>query len=275
MPAQLPKSPALTFAHAKDEPIVFYGPPGRLRGVVHVRNASDEKVKLTALPLQRSTLPATARQATAISLGARLYPNRDARLSAALALDPRTPPGTYEASVDVGEGEQPVRLHVVEHVDLRIEPQQVFIYTDGELTFQRELVAENAGNVPLELGRQCIVPLGDLTDLRLALRGGLKGACDAKESDDVMKAFFCALSREQVGDLSITREPITLAPGETISTIVTFQLPENIRKFRRYVVQLPLYNAVVQVEIVTQGMLGGKKAPERTVPSPNKERTAS
>lgn len=269
MSAQLSTAPALMFAHAKGEPIVFYGPPGRLRGTVRVRNGSDEKVKLATLPLRRSTLPATAQQASAISLAARLYPNLDARLPATIALDPTTPPGTYEASVDLGAGEQPVLMHVVEHVDLRIEPQRVFIHTDGELTFRREMVAENAGNVPLELGSQCIVPLGDLADVRTALRGGLKGACEAKASEDVLKAFFCALSQQQAGDLSITRQPITLAPGETSAAVVTFTLPDNIRRFRRYVVELPLYTAVVEVEIVTGSMHGHKAVPSPAGTSPS------
>lgn len=257
MSTQLSKDSALTFGHSKAEPIVFSGPPARLRGTIRVRNGSGDKVKLSSLPLRRAAVTAAAAQpALAISLAARVYPNQDVRLPATVALDPTTPPGTYEGSVDLGNGEQPVRMYVVEHVDLRVEPQQVFIFSDGDLVFERQFVAENAGNVPLVLGNQCVVPLGDLTDFKTAVRHGLKGACDAKASDDVLKAFFCAWAQQQVGDLSITREPITLAPGETRAVTVKFQLPEDIRRFRRYVVQLPLYTATVQVEIVTGGMRG-------------------
>lgn len=255
----------LTLEHADDEPIVFYGPPGTLRGGLRLRNNSDEKVKMPALALDVPGIKGPARQPLRhLSVLARIYPQQQAHVTAVMSLDPFTPPGTYEGSLGIADRWQRVRVHVTEQVDLRVEPTRVSLFTQGELAFRRVFVVENAGNVPLRLGSECIVPLGDTAELRAALQQGLRGACDAEGANDVLKAVLCALSERQVGTVSVKREDITLKPGETRPLAVTFTLPDDLRRFRRYVAVLPLYTSSVYLEVVTGSLETGPRSDQRS-----------
>ena len=252
-PASEPASePALRLAHADDEPIIFYGPPGSVRGTVRLHNRSTEKVKLSAIALDFPKLRGPAREPLdSLSMLARVYPNQQAQVPAVLNIDPSTPPGTYDGSLQVGERWQRVRVHITEHIDLRVQPRSVSIFTEGELVFPREFVVENAGNVPLRLGDDCIVPLGDALELRAAVRQGLRDACGASKGEDVLKSLLCAWSDQQVGTMSVKREDVTLQPGEARPLTLTFTLPSDLRRFRRYVADLPLYTASLHLEVVT------------------------
>ena len=232
---------ALQLNHAEDEPIVFYGPPGRLCGTLRLHNPSPEKLKLSPIAVDLPQLRGSARQPLShLPVLARVYPYQQAQVPAILNVDPSTPPGTYEGSLQVGERQQRMRVHITENIDLRVQPTSVSIYTEGELVFKREFIAENAGNVPLRIGDECTVPLGDAAELIAAVRQGLRGACEASQTDDVIKAILCAWSQQQVGTLSVTREDGTLQPGETRPINVTFKLPENLQPYRRYAVDLPV-----------------------------------
>jgi hypothetical protein len=251
---------ALRLAHAEDEPVVFYGPPGRLRGTLRLHNGSSEKVKLPAAALDLPNLRGPARQPLAqLPLLGRVYPNQQAQVPVVLNLDPSTPPGTYEGTVEVGAHRRRVRVHVTEEVGLRVQPTSVSIFTEGELVFPRDFVVENAGNVPLRLGSECVVPLVDTAELLVGVRRGLRGACEAAEAADVIKSILCEWSRQQVGTLSVKREDITLKPGETRPLRITFTVPQDLQRFRRYVADLPLYTASLHLEVVTGDFKSGEK----------------
>jgi hypothetical protein len=242
----------LRLEHAEDEPIVFYGPPARLRGTLRLHNRSSEKLKLPAVALDLPKLRGPALQPLGqLPMLARVYPNQQVRVPAVLNLDPSTPPGTYEGSLQIGDRRHPVRVHVTEQVDLRVQPTSVSLFTEGELVFPRDFVVENAGNVPLRLGHECIIPIGDAAELHAAVRQGLLGACEAKEAEDVIKSILCAWSQQQVGTVSVKRDDITLEPGETRPLTLTFSVPDDLKPFRRYVADLPLYTASLHLEVVT------------------------
>jgi len=256
----------LRLEHGEDEPIVFYGPPTRLRGTLRLHNRSTEKLKLPMVALDLPKLRGPAKQPLdVLPMFGRVYANQQTRVPAVLNLDPSTPPGTYDGSLQIAGRRQPVRLHVTERIDLRFEPTDVSLFTEGTLVFTRDFVAENAGNVPLRLGEECVVPLGDTADLQAAVRRGLRGACDAeKKSEDVIKSLLCAWSQQQVGTVSIKREDITLQPGETRPATVTFSIPDDLQPFRRYVTHLPLYNAALRLEVVTGQFKSGRRSEKRS-----------
>ena len=256
---------ALRLEHAKDEPIVFYGPPGRLRGTLRLHNQSSEKVKLSAAALDLPGLRGPARQPLGhLPLLARVYPNQQAQVPAVLNLDPSTPPGTYDGSLQIGEHRQSVRVHITEQIGLRVQPTFVSLFTEGELVFPRGFVVENTGNVPLRLGAECVVPLVDTAELLVAVRQGLRGACEAKDAEDVVKSILCAWSQQQVGTVSMKREDITLGPGETRPLTITFTVPHDLQRFRRYVADLPLYTASLHLEVVTGDVKGKGKTEKRS-----------
>ena len=259
MAAQEPAGSAIIIEHSTEEPIVFYGPPAALRASVRLRNGSAEKARLSGLTVDAKGLRGPARQSPILlSLRARLYPQEQAEVGALLAVDASTPPGKYDGTVGDDKRRYPVRVHVVPHVDFRLRPQEVFIFAAGsERVFEREFIAENAGNVPVELDAECLVPLRDVAEVPAALQKGLKDL-KAADGDDVMRAFLRAWSDRQVGPLSIRRDRVTIAPGTIRPLSVTFHLPDNIQPSRRYVSELRVYTAPVRVEVITS--LGSKRA---------------
>lgn len=240
-----------TFVHAEDEPLVFYGEPGAIRGTVRLHNPADEKVKLRSIPVETKDIRGPGGVPLRhMQLFARLPAQQQATVPVLLQVDPATPPGTYEVAVQLGNGKRSAIVHVVEKIDLRVEPSEVTLYTEGELAFEREFVIENAGNVPLRIGPKCLAPLVDSMELFVALRRGLENACE-QEPAESLKNLLCAWSRQQVGNLALRRKDITLKPGETRIETGTFLLPDRLQSFRSYDAAMELYNASLHVTVYT------------------------
>jgi hypothetical protein len=251
----------LAFAQAKDEPLVFYGPPDEVRGAIRLHNPSADKVKVYSLALDAADLRAPdGKPLREVRVSARLRADEQALVPVRVEVDPTTPPGTYQATVQIGEEQRAAAVHIVERIDLRIQPAEIWLTTEGELVFEREFVVENAGNVPLRIGPKCLAPLVDSMQVPVSLRRGLEAACK-KEAAEVLKDVLCAWSEQQVGNVSLTREDVTLKPGETRTGKGTFTLPDDLQSFRRYDAQLALYNASLHLSVYTGDLRGGPRAP--------------
>jgi hypothetical protein len=250
----------LVLAHGDDDPPVFYGPPGHLRGSLRLSNPTGEKLKLGRIALSAGKLSGIARGMVGdLQLAVRLSPGEQELAQAQVALDPRTPPGTYEGRLLLGDREQPVVLHVVDHVDLRISPDIVYLFTDGERVFERRFVVENAGNVPVRLGERCAAALIDQLERRAALRDAATRVCkDDGESDgaregnrDVLRDVLCGFEGQQLGPVLLDRPDETLQPGEIRAGAATIRLPGGLQSHRRYEARLRLYNASVVLDVTT------------------------
>ena len=259
----------LRLAQGDDEPLVFYGPPNALRGSIRLQNQSDEKLKLRSIPLETDEIRGlTGAPLRHLDLAVRLYPGQQIDAPATLQIDPTTPPGTYRGNMQLGDRRQAVVVHVTQIIDLRVEPTSVSFYTQGEFSFTQDFVIENAGNVPLRIGPKCLAPLVDSMEVPLGIRRSLLKACQS-EDKDTLRALLCALAGEQVGNLELTREDITLAPGEKRAAAGTFNLPSNLQSYRRYDADLALYNATLHVEVYTGEM--PKKTDDKPPRGGNKE----
>jgi hypothetical protein len=245
------RPPGLTLVHQQNEPIVFSGPPGRVTGTLNLLNTSNEKLKLTTVRLDAPMLTGAARQPLGeLRIAARIYPNQQGAVPVTLPLDPCTAPGSYTAHIRVGDHIQSVVIHVTEHVDLHVEPDGVAINTDGERKFTREFVVENAGNVALPLGDKCFAPLLDSLGLSGVIHKGLKGACDRK-FEETMHSLLCAWSNQQVGLVSLSRDNVTLKPGEKRVMKGAFELPDDIQSYRHFVADFELFNAAIHLDVYT------------------------
>jgi len=241
----------LNLAHDRDDPPVFYGPPSALHGTLRLTNPTGQKQKLQRLALRASDLAGVARAPVGdLLLGARLLPGEQGTATGTIALDPRTPPGTYEVEIALEDRAQTAVLHVVEQVDVRVSPEVVYLFTDGERSFRQRFVVENAGNVPVRLGERCAAMLVDVIEERAALRQAGERACEDPEAD-ALREVLCGWSRQQVGLVLLDRPDETLKPGEVRAGEATITLPEGMQSHRRYEAQLALYNATVLVDVTT------------------------
>src|SRR5947199_4888255 len=98
--------------------IALAGPPGRLKGEVRLRNPRSERVVVREAALARLPGPAAGAEGAASSTTARmtaiLRPGEGARAPITVALDPRTPPGEYQAELTLGPHTYPVEILVTE-----------------------------------------------------------------------------------------------------------------------------------------------------------------
>ncbi|HEX8280220.1 MAG TPA: hypothetical protein VF551_02490 [Chthoniobacterales bacterium] len=241
------------------ETLVLAGPPQMLRGELRLRNESDAKAKIRSLAVRGRGESGSAFAAANVQLAARLYPGEQANVPMQLALNSETPPGVYEMEMDVGGRTVPIRAHVTEHVDLRIEPAEVTLLAGGNRPLERTFVVTNSGNVPLPLGERCEAPMFDSVDFISALREALRKTV-GKELKPRLESMMDEMGHMQVGALIVHRDKTTVRPGERLSMTARFELPEDTKPSRHYRAALQLYNATLAIDIYTMDKAGQKRA---------------
>ena len=266
-------TPPVLLAHAADEPLVFYGPPDQLHATLRLKNQTKEKIKYVTVDIHADKLVGAAGEPLrGVPLPTRLYPGEQRESTVTFALDSRTPPGTYEAQLTIGGQAYPAVFHVVQNIDLRVHPEVVSIYIEGEREIQSPFVAENAGNVPLRLGVRCMAPLVDSMEIRTSLRKGLAQAC-ADEKTDTIRSLACAMSEQQVGLVEFVRPTVTLQPGEIHAGTATIIVPDDLRSFRRYTADVELYNAIGRLDVYTGDL--DSPPPKKKVPRRKPQKKAA
>jgi hypothetical protein len=240
--------------------LFFSGPPQGLSGAIPLVNKGSEKQKLRSVGLKSGTLKGAAQ----LPLGempffAKLYPGEQASIPGTIVLDARTPPGSYEFELTVGEKTLAAEAHVEEVVDLRMDPAQITILAGADTSYTRTFIAENAGNVDLPTGAQCDAPIFDSFDLASALVAGINDS-DKASIESMVKGILLHWGDLQAGTLITRRDPIVLHPGQRLSVDVTFDLPPGLKPLRHYHANLQLYNATLSVDIYTTANYGTRTA---------------
>ena len=230
------------------EPLVLVGPPRQIRGELVVRNPTERKI-IVRQPVLKAAAPATGRaKAAAAKAGIAALPeivalrrikvragqSRPVPLS--LTLDPRTPPGTYQAELDVAGEQRSVVVHVTDDVALALSPDEIVLPGRAGEKFETRVVFTHEGNVPVQVKAIGAVVLEDDAAHCRALRGALQDVGDTmKNLDD----FAVALGRryKAIYDtiaLRVQNDEVTVAPGETRPIDLTITLPEKLDKRARY-----------------------------------------
>jgi hypothetical protein len=229
------------------EPLVLVGPPRDIRGELVVRNPTERKI-IVRQPVLKAAAPAAGRSKAAAKAGITALPetvalrrikvragqSRPVPLS--LTLDPRTPPGTYQAELDVNGQQRSVVVHVTEDVALVFSPDEIVLPGRPGEKFEKRVVFTNEGNVPVDVKTIGAVVLEDDAAHCRALRGALHDVGDTmKTLDD----FAAALGRRYraIYDtiaLRVQNNEVTIAPGETQPIDLTITLPEKLDKRARY-----------------------------------------
>jgi hypothetical protein len=227
------------------EPLVLVGPPRAIRGEFLVRNPTERKIIVRQPVLKAAAPPRTARAAKAgitalpetVALGrikVRAGQSRPVPLS--LTLDPRTPPGTYQAELDVDGEQRSVVVHVTEDVALTLSPDEIVLPGRAGEKFAKRVVFTNEGNVPVQVNTLGAVVLEDEAAHCRALRGALQ---DVGETMKNLDDFAVALGRRYRAlydtiALRVQNAEVTVEPGETRAIDLTITLPEKLEKRARY-----------------------------------------
>ncbi|MEN3335729.1 MAG: hypothetical protein V7641_5094 [Blastocatellia bacterium] len=262
---QLPGQAGIQFAGSDDARLVFSGPPQRLTGIIPLINTGPDKQKLRSLAVDAGVLQGAAQiPLQEFPFSAKLYPGEQAAVPGTIALDPRTPPGSYDIQVTLGDKSLPATVYVTEVVDLQMEPTEVTILAGSAQSYTRKFIAQNLGNTDLPTGARCEAPVFDSFDLVSSLLTGLHKA-NKSSASEMVKGFLKEWSNLQAGTLVVTRAPMILRPGQKVVVDVEFHLPPELKPFRHYRANLQLYNATLSVDIYTTAKAGSTARPKGTI----------
>jgi hypothetical protein len=146
-------APAKSVA-APNDPVVLSGPPGAVRGLLELRNQTDEQVFIRDLALGPSKGKQSARfkalGADRLMVQARLAAGESRTQLVQLALGVQTPPGTYDATISIGGKDVPLKLIVQHIVDVELSPDSLFfVGVEPGKTHTADVLLLNRGNVPV------------------------------------------------------------------------------------------------------------------------------
>lgn len=236
-----------------EQPLVLVGPPRGVRGELRLQNPTDRKV-IVREPRVRPALAAAAtgnknkKKAAAAPAPAVLAespmvmrrivmrPGQSRPVPVALTLDPRTPPGTYHAELEIQGQQRTVVMHVLEEVSLTIAPQEIVLPNRPGEKVTKSVVFTNEGNMPVSVRSLGTVVLDEELVHCRALRGALS---DVGETMEKLDDFVAALGRRyrklyETLVLKVQNTAVTVEPGQTQAVELTITLPEKLESRSRY-----------------------------------------
>jgi hypothetical protein len=277
MPRQKDTQPD-TLKISADGPSVLVGQPSALRGDVHLRSTSPERVLLRSLPLTFAGKGAAALAAARAGPGpvVRLHPGiirpgHTGPVSLSLALDPLTPPGEYQAQIEIAGQMQPVTLYVTERTSLSISPSLLVLENRPDQTISKRIVLRNQGNVPLNIGKLGAVYLDDDLQICRTLRDAAASVGDdLRPVEEYLARILLSAKHvaERSGILRIYNraEDTPLQPGEVRPIDLEIRVPPTLDRRGRYRGVVALHTASLTFLIVPTGgptPLDEEPAPKR------------
>lgn len=242
-----------------EQPLVLVGPPRGVRGELSLQNPTDRKVIIreprvrpasisTDIPIKKAAggrkaaadTPAVTRavlsESPMVMRRIIMRPGQSRPIPVALALDPRTPPGTYNAELEIHGQQRSVVIHVIEDVALTIAPGEIVLPNRPGEKVEKRVVFTNDGNVPVSVRSLGTVVLDEELVHCRALRGALSDVGETMESLD---DFIAALGRRykklyETLVLKVKNAEVIIEPGQTKSVDLTITLPEKLESRSRY-----------------------------------------
>lgn len=253
--ASEPDSPLRFVSASPSGRPVLTGSGGRLRGEVLLQVEGTEPVALDAAAVHAEIGTA----ATAIRVEGTeplaAAPGLPRRVKLTVSVDPLTPPGAYDAEIDIGGVTQPVTLVVNEDIALTLSESEVVVIAGQERV--KSITMRNIGNLPLPVSQIGPAELDvDRARPTLLQRLGLlpfdapvdpaapRRAYDARSGDRERDAAAEDGKEEEREIPTVTARlttPVLVAPGETVVGDWTVTVEGPLDPGVRYRGVAPLY----------------------------------
>ena len=205
------KVPTKTKERPQD-PLVFSGPPGRLRADLTVANTGDGRLAVRGLTVLRKGSPDLDVQAAVL-----VPPGATASMQVTLPVEPGTRPGDYPAEVEVAGVRRVAVLRVETVLSMSITPRRLLAEPGMQ---DVSIVAVNEGNVDL--------PLASVSKARTSDGG-----------------------KEPGPDVTLTlTAPAVLAAATTITLHGQLEVPASLEPARRHTASVPVGLADLEVIIL-------------------------
>jgi hypothetical protein len=239
--------------HPADAPVFLFGPPKKLTGVVPLRNGGGERAVLRRAALRGDVAGGLAvRRLSSV----RLEPDQRSDVELTFDIDPTTPPGEYEAEVEVAGVVRSAVVRVTEAVAVDVTPFRLVIEAAPGDTVEKHVVVQNKGNVDALVNAAAVIPLDDeVLDCRI-LRGALDRFTSREDATfddllvDMAEAGRHALDRAGLARVRTIEGMQTIAPGEARTVGFLIQVPPNLPFGSRYYGRLPVSSRFVRLVFV-------------------------
>ncbi|MGG9960484.1 hypothetical protein [Ferruginibacter sp. SUN106] len=136
-----------------NDEIILNGPPGNLRGHVNLRNNHEDAVRIKTLeliPVKQNS--GAYKTDMPLQISCRLAPGEERTERILHRINPQTPPGTYESTLNVGGKARAVKMIVQPHIDISIYPGDfTFQDTTPGKTHTAVFTLTNMGNMPFQV----------------------------------------------------------------------------------------------------------------------------
>lgn len=178
--------------------------------------------------------------------------------AARLRLARDTPPGAYTAIVQRADGTRtPVTLQVQARARLRLRPGTLHVQGAPGQRVAASLVAENRGNVAVEIPEQAVGGVFADDGLETAFSAAYR--LDSDDLDQVARTLFGKLRESHGGllKLRVTAGAGALAVGERRTLALELELGRSLKGGRGYHGSVPLAGAAVGLRITV--IPGGKR----------------
>jgi hypothetical protein len=238
-----------------NKPLVLTGEPRRIRGRFNLTNTGDEQVVVRGAQLRTASKTKRRGAQPALEVNYPIHPiivrpGRSRSVSVRMSIDPYTPPGEYEAELEVGGETTPIKLHVIEKVDLSIFPDRLIIRDAPGASVSKRIIVRNNGNVPVSIGEIGAVVLEDeRLECRLVRRivAALDSENEEAELEDHLRTAIAQAQSvfQQAGALRVRNRSgtVTIEPGSTEPIDLEIQLPNSLDRRTRYTGSVALYNS--------------------------------
>ena len=206
------RKPSAKSTAKQQDPLIFSGPPGRLRADVTVANTGDRGLAIRGVTILREGSADIDAQAAAL-----VPPGTTTSIPVSVPMDPGTSPGDYLAEVQVAGIRRAAVLRVESELAMRITPRRLLAEPG---THDVSIVAVNEGNVD--------VPLAAVTRGRTSDGG-----------------------KEPGPDVTLTLDaPVVLAAASAVTVHGQLEVPPSLEPTRRHTASVPVGLADLEVIIL-------------------------
>ncbi len=229
-----------------DSPLRFRGTPSEMSAMLREEDELPRKVPVKlALNAEEAWKAAEPHVARAI--------RAQGELTMMMSLPRRTPPGTYEGTVEVDGEERPVVIEVEPEVELDIVPGQLTLEVAPGENVPVDVQISNLGNVAVELRKAYALGSFAVGGLERSLH---RAYTEKRAEGESRIDFLAERMAEEYG--GITRVAVEegageIEPGETRDVRFNFHVPSDLKSGRTYSGTLPIHDLRYYVRLVVSG----------------------
>jgi hypothetical protein len=233
---------------------IFRGMPPLLLADLDVHNLTGRRIRLGAVDARL----AHSERRYRVRMPGRLEPDARAHVRARLRVECSIPPGTHQATIRVGDQDQPIELRVLESPVVVATPAILRVAGASGDVVEASLFLESRGNVAFTIQSARPVFFEETDWVGRALVDALRESDQKDGFQRYLDRFFHELraTMAHTTTVEISAPVRSLAPGAVVEVQLVMTLPAGLHKGRTYAAFLDICGARLNLELACNGSIG-------------------